>query len=88
MKDLEQLKNATLAELEKWEAEWRDAVGRRVEDLRDADFLDGLLPIEELDPTLVDRMALAAEDFAADVEQWSLIANAVLEARAKEKVPA
>jgi hypothetical protein len=85
MKYIADLKDATVTELEKWEAEWRNTVERQVKAL---DFLDGLPPIEELDTGWMDNMVQTAKDVAGDVEEWGKIAEALIEARRKPKAAA
>ena len=76
--------DVTIEELEKAEAEWREAVESQVNSL---DFLDGLPPLEEVDGGWAADMAQKAQDVACDVEEWSKVVNALLKAKEAAKKP-
>jgi hypothetical protein len=98
MRHLADLKNATLAEFDEEEAEWRETAERQVENI-DSELEDNLPAPEELDELdadealgIVERTAeanaLLFTNAEADLRTWEQIAIARIRARAKAKVTA
>jgi hypothetical protein len=80
MQYIDDLENATVEELEAAEAEWRDTVRRQAQAFW---FLDD-------QPTAEDWLDNLQEvkDAALDIVEWGKVAEALVEARSKEKVSA
>ena len=96
MKYIDDLKNATLAELEEAAAEWRGTVeGYHLEEVEDACL--GAIEFSQwgTDDVTADAVEADAErniqiltDAMLDIQEWAKVETLRIKARAKAKVPA